>query len=91
MDCPGKMRIELQKLRETLSIDDGTEILVGLSIISDQIMHHVHMFPETWFMDVTANTNKLKRDIFLMVVRDSKGQYFVGNRIVIPSGQSWVL
>ena len=90
MACSDKMRIELQKLRDELSVDHGNEILVALSIASDQMMRHVHMFPETWFMDVTANTNRLKRDIFLMVVRDSNGQCFVGNLTVIPSGQSWV-
>ena len=90
MDCPEKMRVELQKLRDELTIDHGNEILVALSIASDQMLRHVHMFPETWFMDVTANTNKLKRDIFLMVVRDANGQCFVGNLTVIPSGQSWV-
>ena len=58
MACSDKIRIGLQKLRDELSGDHGNEILVALSIASDQMMRHVHMFPETWFMDVTVNTNK---------------------------------
>ena len=64
MACSDTMRVELQKLRDELIIDHGNEILVALSIASDEMMRHVHMFPETWCMDVTSNTNKLKRDIF---------------------------
>jgi hypothetical protein len=90
MDCPDKMRVELQKLRDELTVDPGNEILVVLSIASDQMMGHVHMFPETWFMDVTANTNQLKRYIFLVIFCDANGQCFFGNLTVIPSGQSWI-
>ena len=35
MACSDKMRIELQKLRDELSVDHGNEILVALSIASD--------------------------------------------------------
>ena len=88
MNCQDKMRVELQKLRDKLTVDHGSNILIALSIASDQMMRDVHMFSKTWFMDVTANTNKLKRDIFLIVVCDENGQSFVGNLTVIPSGQS---
>ena len=50
----------------------------------------VHMFPEVFYMDVTANTNRQKRDMFLLVVKDANGETFIGNATVIPSGQRWV-
>jgi hypothetical protein len=71
MDCPKLMRVELEKMKHEMCFKDGTEMLIALSILSDQMLRHVHMFPETWFMDVTANLNKLKRDVFVMVVYDA--------------------
>ena len=47
MACSDKMRAELQKLRDELSIEHGNEILVALSVASDQMLRVVHMFPET--------------------------------------------
>ena len=48
------------------------------------------MFPEIFYLDVTANTNKQKRDLFLMVVKDSNGSVYVGNTIIIPAGKRWL-
>ena len=44
MACSDKIRIGLQKLRDELSGDHGNEILVALSIASNQMMRHVHIF-----------------------------------------------
>ena len=51
-------------------------------------MRIVHMFPKVIYMNVTSGTNKQKRDLFLMVVKDENGETFVGNITVIPS-QQW--
>jgi hypothetical protein len=77
MKCPKKLKLELDKLRNELSYKDGTEILLAISISSDEMARHVHMFPEVWYMDVTANTNRQKRGLFLMVVKDPNGETFV--------------
>lgn len=90
MKCPKKLKEELDKLRKELSYEDGTEILLALSIASDEMARAVHMFPEVWYMDVTANTNRQKRGLFLMVVKDPNGETFVGNATVIPSGRGWI-
>ena len=60
MDCPKKMRAELAKLNHEMCFEEGTEILIALFISSDQMLRHVHMIPEIWFVDVTANLNRLK-------------------------------
>jgi hypothetical protein len=41
-------------------------------------------------LDVTANTNRQKRDLFLMVVKDPCGSVYIGNITFIPSGKRWV-
>lgn len=90
MKCPKKLREELDKLKTEMSYKEGTEILLALSVATDDMVRHVHMFPEVFFLDVTANTNKQKRDLFIMVVKDANGQTFIGNATVIPSGKRWV-
>ena len=90
LDCSKKMRVELSKLKHEMCFKDGTKMLIAFFISSNQMLCHVHMFPETWFMDVTANLNKLKHDVFVMVVCDACGKCYVGNFTVIPSGQAWV-
>ena len=73
-----------------MNYKEGTEILLALSIASDKMTRVVHMFPEVFYMDITANTNRQKRDLFLMVVKDGNGETFIGNAIVVPSGKRWV-
>ena len=90
IDATTFLKKQLRKLRKEMAFEDGTELLLALSMASDQMIRHVQMFPEVWFMDVTAKTNKQNRDIFIMVVKDASGQCYVGNITVIPSGQLWV-
>ena len=81
---------QLRELKEKMKYNEGTEILLAVSVATDSMMRHVSMFPEVMFFDVTANTNSLKRDLFLMVIKDSNNETFIGNATVIPSGQRWV-
>lgn len=90
MNCSDDLRRELENLKREMAISDGAEVLIALSIASDKMIRHVNMFPEVFFMDVTANTNKQKRDLFVMVVKDASGECYPANLTVIPSGQLWV-
>ena len=83
-------KADLRKLRKEMNYKDGTEILLALSVATDEMARHVQMFPEVFYLDVTANTNKQKRDLFLMVVKDADGSTYIGNATVIPSGKRWV-
>ena len=47
LDCSKKMRVELSKLKHEMYFEEGTEMLIALSISSDQMLCHVHMFPGT--------------------------------------------
>ena len=81
---------DLQKLRDKMNYSDGTEVLLAISVVTDDMTRHVAMFPEVFYLDVTANTNRQKRDLFLMVVKDANDNVFIGNATVIPSGKRWV-
>ena len=73
-----------------MSMQNGEEILLSITIANDGMQRHVHMFPEVMFMDVIANTNHQKRDLFLMVVKDASGECFIGNATLMPCGQLWI-
>ena len=90
LNCPRKMKKELKRMKKEMSLKDETEILLAISVASDDMIRSVHMFPEVFYMDVTANTNKQKRNLFLMVVKDVNGETFIGNATIIPSGKRWV-
>ena len=90
LNCPRKLKKSLQDLKQTLSFNDGTEILLAVSMASDGMIRHVQMFPEVFYMDATANTNRQKKQLFLMVVKDGSGECFVGNATIVPSEQMWV-
>ena len=71
-------------------MQNGQEILLSITIADDDMIWHVHMFPEVMFMDAIANTNRQKRDLFLIVVKDASGEYFIGNATLLPCGQLWM-
>ena len=54
------MRAKLAKLKQKMSFEKGSKMLIALSISFDQMLCHVHMISETWLMDVTVNLNRLK-------------------------------
>ena len=71
-------------------MQNGQEILLSITIADDDMIWHVHMFPEVMFMDTIANTNRQKRDLFLMVVKDASVECFIGNTTLLPCGQLWM-
>ena len=57
-----------------MKYNDGIELLLAISITTDDMNRYVNMFPEFFYLDGTANTNKQKRDLFLVVVKDANGK-----------------
>ena len=90
MKSSDKLREELERLKKEMGYDDNTEIVLSISLASDEMIRHVHMFPEVFFIDVTANTNRQRRDLLVLVVRDATGECYPGNSTILPSGQSWI-
>ena len=56
LNCPKKMREESKRMKKEMSFKNETEILLALSIASNNMTCSVHMFPDVFYMDVTANT-----------------------------------
>jgi hypothetical protein len=90
MKCSEELKREVLALKKQMAMDGDKEVLVALAVASDKMIRHVMMFPEVFFMDVTANTNRQKRDLFVMVVKDASGEAYPANLTIIPSGQMWV-
>ena len=50
----------------------------------------MHMNPEVQFLDVAANMNSLKHEMFFAVVKGATGQTFIVDATVMPCGQGWI-
>ena len=90
MSCETKLKEAILEMKREMGFNDDTEVIIACSISSDEMLRHVHMFPEVFFVDVTANTNRQKLGLFIQVVRDTNRESHVGNVTFIPSGQAWV-
>jgi len=90
LETEKQTRAELRKLRKEMNYKNGTEILLALSVSTNKMARRVQIFPEVFHLDVTANTNKQKRDLFLMVVKDAVGSANIDNATIIPSEKRWV-
>ena len=86
----GELKSELRQLRKDFSMNNHSEILLSLSIADDDMQRAVHMFPEVFYMDVIANTNRQKRDLFVLVLKDASGETNIGNASVLPCGKLWI-
>ena len=79
MTSPTLLKKELKRLKTEMKYKGGTKIVLLFSIASDEMIKVVHMNPEVMYIDVTAKTNRQKRDLFLMVVKSVCGSSFIGN------------
>ena len=82
----GELKDELKQPRRDMSMQNGQDILLSITITDDDMTRHVHMFSQVFFMDVVANTNRQKRDLFLMVMKDATGECFIGIATLLPFG-----
>ena len=48
MKSEGQLCTDLRKLKKEMNYKDGTEILLALSVATDDMIHHVAMFPEVF-------------------------------------------
>ena len=83
------LKNQLRDLRKKMEYKSGTEILLTVSIATDEMVCAVHMFPEVFYMNTTAKTNKENRDLFSMVVKNRNGKTYIGNVTIVPSLRKW--
>lgn len=90
LNIPNFQEQEILSLRKSLSVEDGSKVLLLVSLCTDAMIKLVAMHPEVWFMDVTSAVNRQKTDLFMLAIRTPSGETFPGNFTFIPSGKRWV-
>ncbi|MGH7974677.1 MAG: hypothetical protein ACREBR_04060 [bacterium] len=78
------------KIREKLKLSDSQSLLLAVAWVIDSEQRLVSMHPKVLFMDVTMQTNKEKRGLFLVAGKDANSKGFTAARIFLPSEQRWV-
>ena len=73
-----------QNQKEKMKFKVGTEILLSLSVASDEMMQAVHIFHKVAYMDIISNTNSEGRDLHLLVVKDANGGTYIGCATILP-------
>jgi len=63
LNNPELIEAEVETLRKSLRLNDEAELLMMISIATDEMIRLVTMHPEVWFMDVTHGTNRQQRDL----------------------------
>ena len=54
LECPDEIEEELAGLRKDFLLTDDCQMLVLVSMATDEMIRLVSMFPEVFFMDTTA-------------------------------------
>ena len=90
LNNPELIDAEVETLRKSLRLNDESELLMMISIATDEMIRLVTMHPEVWFMDVTHGTNRQRRDLFMLAIRTPTGETFSGNITIIPSEKKWI-
>jgi hypothetical protein len=70
-------------------MQDG-RILIAVAWVTNEEKRLFELFPEVLKADVTSQTNKEKRPLFLVVGKDSYGKTFTVLRCFMPSEQKWM-
>ena len=54
LDCSAKIQADLEQLRDDYILNDKSQMLVMISMATDEMIRLVAMYPDVWFMDTTA-------------------------------------
>ena len=54
LECPKQIEDDLKSMREDFLINDKSQMLVMLSMATDEMICLVAMYSDVWFMDTTA-------------------------------------
>ena len=62
------IRGEIIDLREALTFDNKTKLVLLLTFSTNEMVKQTMMYPEVYFMDCTGRANREKRELFISVV-----------------------
>jgi len=54
LDCSAKIQADLERLKEDYILNKKSQMLVMISMATDEMIRLVAMYPDVWFMDTTA-------------------------------------
>ncbi len=54
VECPQRIENELESTRENFVLNNQSKMLVLVLMATDKTIRLVVMYPDTWFMDITA-------------------------------------
>jgi hypothetical protein len=54
LDCSTKIQADLERLREDYIINEKSQMLVMISMATNEMIQLVAMYPDVWFLDTTA-------------------------------------
>jgi hypothetical protein len=54
LDCLAKIQADLEQLREDYILNEKSQMLVMISMATDEMIQLVAIYPDVWFMDTTA-------------------------------------
>jgi hypothetical protein len=54
LDCSAKIQADLERLREDYILNKKSQMLVIISMATDEMIRLVAMYPDVWFMATTA-------------------------------------
>ena len=58
LPCPADVNSKLLKLRMDFGIGHSNKMMVFISLATKDMVRHMSMYPEVWFMDCTAGMYK---------------------------------
>ncbi len=54
LDCSSKIQADLEQMRDDYILNDKSQIIVMISMATNEMIQLVAMYPDVWFMDTTA-------------------------------------
>ncbi len=54
LDCSAKIQADLEQRRDDYILNDKSQMLVMISMATNEMIRLVAMYPDVWFMDTTA-------------------------------------
>jgi hypothetical protein len=88
--CSEQSNLEVSAMRKGMTLSENQKLLLMVCWVTDVELRLVQMYPEVFFMDVTAETNNEGRGLFLVAGKDGNNSGFTAARIFLPSEQMWV-
>ncbi len=55
LDCSAKIQADLEQLREDFILNEKSQMLVMISMATDEMIQLMAMYTYVWFMDTTAH------------------------------------